>query len=102
MGGTIELRPAIVVHGLHIRVAHQHGDGRAQAAAFIDAAEHFNLIELFARRNQQVLAWTTALQLALNCLQIDGDAGRTTIDDDANARAMGFAKGADPKENAGL
>ena len=97
MRGTEEAAHVLVVLRVLVVVAHDEPDGAACGFAFEDAAEQFHLVGFVARRGDVALSGAPTVELGLNEVQVDVDAGRHAVDDAANGRAMALAEGGQPE-----
>src|SRR5690606_9813814 len=86
--------PEIVVLGrVNVRVIRDHGNRGAGGDALIHTGEDLGAIPLVARRRDLALANTATIQLMLDLLDRERQAGRHSFDHHAKRRSMGFAPG---------
>ena len=98
MGGAERHLHLLVILRPLVLVAHHHGDGRAQGHPIEQAAEDLDPVVLFAGGGDLALARFAAIQFLLNRPNIKIKPRRAAVHDHADAPAVGFAEGADPKE----
>ena len=98
VGGSEDVAQVVVVRGVVLGVAHEKSDGGAGGAAFKDAGEEFDLIGFAAWGGEAALSRPAAVELVLNEIGVDVEAGGHAVDDAAYADAVAFAKGGEAEE----
>lgn len=86
--------------GSEVFVADPEGEGGAESDAFEGAAEDLDGIGFFAGGGDGGLAWAPAVEVRLDIGFGERQSGGATVDDHADAAAMGFAPGGDAEEVA--
>ena len=76
-----------------VRVAHNEADRTACRLALEDTAEQFHVVCLIACCRNVALTRTPTVQLLLDEVDIDVDAGRHTVNNTANGLTMALTKG---------
>ena len=98
VGGSEDMAQVVVVGGVVLGVAHEKSDGGAGGASFKDAGEEFDLIGFAAWGGEAALSRSAAVELVLNEIGVDVDAGGHAVDDAAYADAVAFAEGGEAEE----
>ena len=98
VGGSEDVAQVVVVRGVVLGVAHEKSDGGAGGASFKDAGEEFDLIGFAAWGGEAALSRSAAVELVLNEIGVDVEAGGHAVDDAAYADAVAFAKGGEAEE----
>ena len=98
VGGSENVAQVVVVGGVVLGVAHEKSDGGAGGAALKDAGEKFDLIGFAAWGGEAALSRSAAVELVLNEIGVDVDAGGHAVDDAAHADAVAFAEGGEAEE----
>ena len=98
VGGSEDVAQVVVVGGMVLGVAHEKSDGGAGGASFKDAGEEFDLIGFAAWGGEAALSRSAAIELVLNEIGVDVDAGGHAVDDAAYADAVAFAEGGEAEE----
>ena len=93
MAGTENVAQVVVVSRMLIGVANQETNGTARGLAFEYARKQFHTVSLLPSCGETALAWATAVQFVLQEIKVNGDVGRHSVDDSANAFAVAFPKG---------
>ena len=95
MAGAVFGRHLVIGAGALVLVAHDDGDGGAEGLVVLQAGEDFSGIGLIARGDDVRLAGATTVELLLDILHTDGDAGRAAVNHHTHATSVRFAEGVD-------
>ena len=97
MRGTEYVAHILVVLRVLIGVTHDEADGTTRRLALEDPTEQFHLIGFLARGRDLTLSWATAIELCLDKVHIDIDAGRHAVNNATYSLTMTLAKGRQPE-----
>ena len=98
VGGSEDVAQVVVVGGVVLGVAHEKSDGCAGGAALKDAGEKLHLVGFAAWGGEAALSRPAAVELLLDEVGVDVDAGGHAVDDAAYADAVAFAEGGEAEE----
>jgi hypothetical protein len=93
MRGTEQTSEILVVLGALIGIPDNESDGASCRFALEHAAKQLHLVGFLSLSGYLALAWTPAVQLLLDEIQIDIDACRHTVDYSAYGFSMTFSEG---------
>ena len=100
MAGPERVEDVAVVLAALIRVLDQQSDRRAGGQALVDAAEDLHHIGLAALRHMPARARAAPVEVGLDVVDAQRQAGRAAVDHAADRRAVALAEIGDAKESA--
>ena len=92
MRGSEQVAQVFIIGRVLIGVAHHKADGASCRLAFKHATEQFYLVGLFTAGGDAALSGASAVQFALNKVDVDVDACRHAINDAAHSSSVTFAE----------
>src|SRR4030095_16173768 len=98
--GTVDVAQLLVGARARVGVADEDCDRGAEGLSLEDPREDLGAVGLLSRRRQATLAGPPAIELLLEVLRGQRDAGRTAVDDDAHAPSVRLPEGADAEQMA--
>src|SRR6185436_6939657 len=100
MRGTKLRLHLLIVPGPHVLVVDQHRQRRSQGQALVHPGQDLDPVGLAALRRDGALAGAAPVQLALDLLDRQRHARRTTVDHDPDGRAVRLTEGRDAEQAA--
>ena len=93
MGRTEQTAHVLIVLAVLVGVADKEAYWGAGRLAFEDAAEKLDLVGFLAVGGYVALTWASAVELALDEVDVDVDACWHAVDDTTNGWTVAFAEG---------
>ena len=92
MRRTEEVADILVVVGMLVLVPYDETDGATRRFSFEDARKEFYLVRFLTTGGEQGLSRATSVQLLLDEVHVDGDAGRKAVNHATHTGTVRFAE----------
>lgn len=93
MRWTVQLGQVVIGSWSRIGVTDEHRKRSAGGRPIGNAGKDFDGVSFVSLRCEPTLSGPATIKLGLNVIEVDGEFGWKSVDDDADASAMAFAKG---------